>query len=137
MSTHISRLDDALTRSRSEDGSTRVNAIPDLGLMISEPEARARLVEMLDDDIVTMEVDAAEALVRHGGDAGLAAVLDVLGRRRDDPDADYIAYRLCELDASGEQPIMDIAESIRGHLSENAVAGLDDLIVLRFPNREK
>ncbi|MFE1595343.1 hypothetical protein [Nocardia sp. NPDC058705] len=133
MATHNSRLNDALTRSRSEHSSTRVGAIPDLGLLIAEPEARARLVEMLDDDIVTMEIDAADVLVRYGGDSGLARVLDVLGRRRDDPDADYIAYRLYELDASGEKPVIDIAESMRELLSDNALVGLEDLLVLRFP----
>ncbi len=90
---------------------------------------------MLDDDIVTMEVDAAETLVLRGGNSGLAAVLDVLGRRRDDPDADYMGYRLYELDASGERPIIDLAESMREHLSENALTGLEDLLVLRFPER--
>ncbi|WP_433732619.1 hypothetical protein ACQP0C_09855 [Nocardia sp. CA-129566] len=83
---------------------------------------------------VTMEVDAAEVLARKGGAAGIVAVLEVLGRRRDDPDADYIAYRLNELDAGGEVPVVEIVESSGWEMSDDAAVALRDLKALRrFP----
>ncbi|WP_174188010.1 hypothetical protein [Nocardia barduliensis] len=54
----------------------RIEAIPDLGRNIRFSSARQRLQEaMLDDEIVTIRVDAAEQLVRTGGEDGLLAVL--------------------------------------------------------------
>ncbi|WP_368857817.1 hypothetical protein [Nocardia otitidiscaviarum] len=60
--------------------------------MAHDEQAMARLVEMLDDPNVTVEVDAAEALARHGGTNGLLAVLENLGRRGDD--GDFRLHRL-------------------------------------------
>lgn len=80
-------LPTVLARSESKDNATRIAAIPDLGQHIDAPTARRRLKEiMTDDKVVTMRVDAAEQLVRHGGQSGLLAILDELGRRQDDPD---------------------------------------------------
>ncbi|MEV0110832.1 hypothetical protein AB0H42_31505 [Nocardia sp. NPDC050799] len=62
---------------------------------------RSCLIELLDDEIINVEVDAAEVLVRHGGTEGLPGVLENLGRRGDDGgNSDYIADRLNALDAS-------------------------------------
>ncbi|WP_454200057.1 hypothetical protein [Nocardia sp. Marseille-Q1738] len=129
--TNSARLEEVLARSRSSDGMTRVNAIPELGEFIDDVRARNRLKEMLDDEVVTMEVDAAEVLTRKGGVDGILAVLEELGRRRDDPDADYMAYKLYELDASGELPVIDIVESSVNQLSPNASVGLRNLKALR------
>ncbi|WP_433683297.1 hypothetical protein [Nocardia sp. CA-119907] len=126
-----SRLEDILARSRSSDGLTRVNAIPELGDFVDDVRARDRLTELLDDEVVTMEVDAAEVLARKGGAAGIVAVLEVLGRRCDDPDADYIAYRLNELDAGGEVPVVEIVESSGREMSDNAAVALRNLKALR------
>lgn len=83
---------------------------------------------MTDDKIVTMRVDAAEQLVRHGGQIGLLAVLDELGRRKDDPDIDYTAYMLSELDNFGEFPVLAEASTIETtRFSEEARVGLDNL----------
>ncbi|MGW4368132.1 hypothetical protein ACWEKT_21070 [Nocardia takedensis] len=125
------RLEDILARSRSGDGLTRVNAVPELGDFTEDVRARRRLTELLDDEIITMEVDAAEMLARKGGATGILAVLDVLGRRRDDPDADYMAYRLNELDAGGEVPVVEIVESSGRAMSDNAAVALRNLKALR------
>ncbi|MEV6323050.1 hypothetical protein AB0M45_17900 [Nocardia sp. NPDC051787] len=94
---------------------------------ISDAQARRRLVEMLDDDIVTMQIEAAEALVRHGGELGLLSVLEELGRR-DDADVDYIANRLSDLDNFGEFPVLAAASSIaESEISPNARRGLTEL----------
>ncbi|WP_194834052.1 HEAT repeat domain-containing protein [Nocardia sp. XZ_19_369] len=120
-------LEQVLERSRSADGLTRVNAIPELGRFIDDQRAQRRLRELLDDDVVTMQVDAAEVLVRFGGTAGLLTVLEELGRRHNDPDVDYIAYRLYELDASGEFPVIDNTVAVRGDLSPAGAIGFEDL----------
>ncbi|MBF6181955.1 hypothetical protein [Nocardia otitidiscaviarum] len=61
---------------------------------------------------VTAEFDAAEALARRGGTDGLLAVLENLGRRGDNGDSDYIAYRLTELNATQVVDLFEIADSI-------------------------
>ncbi|WP_330181773.1 HEAT repeat domain-containing protein [Nocardia sp. NBC_01503] len=123
-----SGLEAALDASRSSDAMIRVAAIIELGDYIEHPEARKRLEELMDDDIVTIEVDAAEVLVKVGGPSGLLSVLDVLGRREDDPDVDYIAYMLQNLDSGGELPVLAIASSIDDdRLSAAARTGLANL----------
>ncbi|GGK43499.1 hypothetical protein [Nocardia camponoti] len=52
-------------------------------------------------------VDAAEALARHGGKAGLRAIAIEIGRTEDDPDADYLMYKIEELEALGEVPVLE------------------------------
>ncbi|WP_159922804.1 MULTISPECIES: HEAT repeat domain-containing protein [Nocardia] len=117
----------ALEHSRSDEGLVRLRSIAELSTLISETEARRRLVEMLDDDVVTMQIEAAEALVRYGGQVGLLSVLEELGRR-DDGDVDYIAYRLSDLDNLGEFPVLETASSIaESDISPNARRGLQDL----------
>ncbi|MFB8004371.1 hypothetical protein [Nocardia sp. NPDC056000] len=121
-------LQAALDMSRSPDGMQRITAIAELGGYIENSDARARLEELMDDDIVTVEVDAAEVLVRVGGQPGLLAVLDVLGRRTDDPDVDYIAYMLQNLDFGGELPVLSDALKIpESRYSDAAKIGLENL----------
>ncbi|WP_280296346.1 hypothetical protein [Nocardia abscessus] len=122
-------LSSILARSRSSDNATRIETIPDLGRRIQSSSARERLQEiMIDDEIVTMRVDAAEQLVRAGGEDGLLAVLTELGRRRSDPDIDYTAYMLSELDNFGEFPVLRTALSIdQSRLSPDAKVGLSNL----------
>lgn len=124
-------LEDALSNSRSSDGLTRDAAIFELANFIREERAVRRLHEMLDDDIVTMQVDAADVLARLGGMKGLVLVLEEIGRRRDDPDADYIANRLYELDASGEVEILEMVEPVSGDLSPDGSVGFRQLKRLR------
>ncbi|MEU4314487.1 hypothetical protein [Nocardia sp. NPDC024068] len=124
-------LETALSNSRSSDDLTRDAAIYELAKFIQEDIAVRRLQEMLDDDIVTMQVDAADVLARRGGMQGLFIVLDEIGRRRRDPDADYIANRLYELDASGELEILEMIEPVRGELSHNGSVGFQQLKRLR------
>ncbi|MFI2282130.1 HEAT repeat domain-containing protein [Nocardia beijingensis] len=118
-----------LARSRSGNPAVRIEAIPDLGRYIRFNSARQRLQEMmLEDEIVTMRVDAAEQLVRTGGEDGLLAVLAELGRRRNDPDIDYTAYMLSELDNFGEFPVLRNAFAIdQSRLSPDAAIGLSNL----------
>ncbi|MGW5376808.1 HEAT repeat domain-containing protein [Nocardia sp. NPDC003999] len=122
-------LSSILARSRSSDNAVRIEAIADLGRNIRSSSARERLQEMMvDDEIVTMRVDAAEQLVRTGGDDGLLAVLTELGRRRNDPDIDYTAYMLSELENFGEFPVLRNALAIdRSRLSPDAKIGLSNL----------
>lgn len=120
-----------LGNSMSDDNMTRINSIPELGRFMDDERAQRRIREMLNDEVVTMQVDAAEVLVRCGGTAGLLSVLEELGRRHNEPDVDYIAYRLYELDASGEFPVIDNATAIQRELSPNGSVGFQDLKRLR------
>ncbi|MGW0178292.1 hypothetical protein [Nocardia sp. NPDC003345] len=122
-----SALEMVLVRSRSLDGMTRDAAVFDLAAFIHNDRVSTRLREMLDDDIVTMQVDAADVLARAGGVQGLFVVLDEIGRRRDDPDADYIANRLCELDASGDVEILARIEPVSRELSDAGRIGFYQL----------
>ncbi|MFD4403409.1 hypothetical protein ACFWPH_11640 [Nocardia sp. NPDC058499] len=87
---------------------------------------------MLDDEIVTMQIDAAEVLAKHGGADGLLLVMEKLGERGSDPDADYIAYKLYELDATGEMEVVDTIESFKRDLSEIGSTAFENFKVLRF-----
>lgn len=126
-----SGLEFALSNSRSLEGLTRHAAIRELANFIQEDSATGRLHEMLDDEIVTIQVDAADVLARLGGVKGLLIVLDEIGRRCDDPDADYIANRLYELGASGDVEILEIIEPVVGQLSGNGAVGFRQLKRLR------
>jgi hypothetical protein len=118
-----SALEVALMKSRSSECLSRDSAIYELTSFIQEDSAIRRLHEMQDHDIVTMQVDAADVLARLGGVKGLFLVLDEIGRRRGDPDADYMANRLYELDASGDVEILAIIEPVIGQLSSNGAVG--------------
>ncbi|GGL27953.1 hypothetical protein [Nocardia jinanensis] len=118
-------LETALSNSRSPDGLTRDAAIFELANFIHEDSAVRRLHEMLDEDIVTMQVDASDVLARLGGVKGLFLVLDEIGRRRDDPDADYIANWLYELDAGGDVEILEMIDPVSGELSNNGISATE------------
>ncbi|GAA5068410.1 HEAT repeat domain-containing protein [Nocardia callitridis] len=118
----------ALTSSRDENTGVRLSAVVVLSQNIEDLRAKDRLVEMLDDDNVTVEVDAAEALARFGGVDGVLAVLENLGGRGDDSDADYLAYKLYELNARHVISVSDIADTVDvALLSENQQLGLQDV----------
>lgn len=122
----------ALEQSRSSNAFVRLAAVEALGVWLPEVQALDRLSELLEDETVTVEVDAAEALVRGGGSRGLARVLEELGRRRDDPDADYMAYMLSDLDAAGEWPVLAEAGRLPpDEVTENVSVGLENLRALR------
>ena len=125
-------LDEILDRSRSADALVRDDAIYRLADFISDERAITRLYEMLDDESVTMRIDAAEVLAKHGGADGLLLVMEKLGERSSDPDADYIAYKLYELDASGEIEVVDTIESTKGELSVIGSTAFENFKVLRF-----
>ncbi|PSR66824.1 hypothetical protein C8258_18250 [Nocardia sp. MDA0666] len=110
----------------------RLDALPRLAERLDNQDVRRRVEEMLGDDVVTVEVDAADILVRQGGEAGLLAVLTEMGRRTDDPDVDYIANRLYEMDAGGELPVLTMAAAIDSEkMTSNARIGLENLRQLR------
>lgn len=125
-------LDEILERSQSADALVRDDAIYRLADFISDGRAITRLHEMLDDECVTMRADAAEVLAKHGGVDGLLLVMEKLGERSRDPDADYIAYKLYELDASGEMEVVDTIESSKRDLSEVDSTTFENFKELRF-----
>ncbi|MFR9772037.1 hypothetical protein [Nocardia sp. SC052] len=120
-------LSSILAHSRNDDNAIRVEAIPGLGRNIRSSSARERLQEiwslpseqviqrlseLLGDDDMAVELEATEVLARFGGRAGLVAILGELGRRVDDPDSDYIAYRLQELQTNDGLPILQNSRKI-------------------------
>ncbi|WP_146161260.1 hypothetical protein [Nocardia sp. MDA0666] len=126
------RLDDIIQQSKSSNVFVRLDALPRLAERLDNQDVRRRVEEMLGDDVVTVEVDAADILVRQGGEAGLLAVLTEMGRRTDDPDVDYIANRLYEMDAGGELPVLTMAAAIDSEkMTSNARIGLENLRQLR------
>ncbi|MFB7724031.1 HEAT repeat domain-containing protein [Nocardia sp. NPDC056100] len=122
----------ALAHSISPDWVVRIAAAHELAAIIEVPAARSKLAEMLGDaGDIAVQVEAAEALVRHGGAAGLVTVLTELGRRSDDPQCDYLAYRIAELQQSGDVRVLDLVSAVdRAELSAEAGIALRDLLVL-------
>ncbi|MFF2556983.1 hypothetical protein ACFVUS_38685 [Nocardia sp. NPDC058058] len=122
----------ALEHAISPDWAVRATAAHELGAIIELSAARSRLAEMLGDvGDIAVQVEAAEVLVRHGGAAGLISVLDELGRRGDDPQSDYLAYRIAELEQSGDVRVLDLVAVIdRAELSAEAAVALRELLVL-------
>ncbi|WP_068030712.1 HEAT repeat domain-containing protein [Nocardia mexicana] len=98
--------------SRSPSWEKRRAAAWSLGELLPDPAALECLFGLLDDEDTAVEQDVAEVLVRRGGRAGLSAVLSNLGQRVDDPDADYIAYRLRELQLFEEVPVLQTARQV-------------------------
>lgn len=122
----------AVEDSGSPDWEVRRDAARALGLLLPANEPLFRLVALLDDGNIAVEQEAAEALARHGGQDGLRSIFEVLGRRRDDPDADYIAYRLRELQVFERVPIMkrarEIANNPAGDLTLDGIRQLGELL---------
>lgn len=106
-----SAVEAVVSRSRDLDTGIRVASVRELAQWIDQPAALDRLIEMLHDQNVTVMVDATEVLARRGGAAGIRGILEEIGRSEDDADVDYIMYKLEELEALGEVPILDIARS--------------------------
>ncbi|MGW6421394.1 HEAT repeat domain-containing protein [Nocardia sp. NPDC055053] len=93
----------------SPDWEKRKDSCTALGQLLPAPDAFVTLTKMLDDPDTAVEQEAAEALARFGGTDGLLAVLEVLGRRAEDGDSDYIAYRLRELHIFEQLPILQLS----------------------------
>jgi hypothetical protein len=132
------RLDQLLKASQDDFAGTRLGAIAGLGALLGNPVAFSRLVQMLGDPLVTVRIDAAEMLTRHGGVPGLLAVLDEIGARADNPDTDYLAYKLQELEDSGEYPVLDTAGSADpSTLTADMARGLANLKELVRPSKRR
>ncbi|WP_280366306.1 HEAT repeat domain-containing protein [Nocardia wallacei] len=130
---------EALEMSEDESWSLRVEATELLGRVIEKAKARGLLEQMLDDPDIAVQTAAAEVLTRQGGADGLLAVLKELGRRAQDPDADYIAYKLYWLEGMGEYPVLETASTIEpAEMTAEARAGLTDVRrLLGLPDDEK
>ena len=114
--------DDNLIRtSRSPDWSVKEQAYLDMSGHLSNPNVVRRITALLDDPDIAVQVTAADVLARRGGTPGLSAVLDTLGQRIDDPDADHIAYKLQELQRLEEPTILEHARSILTETRSDAV----------------
>ncbi|WP_378737131.1 HEAT repeat domain-containing protein [Nocardia brasiliensis] len=109
-------------RSQSPEWEVRRDAAKALGQLLPAVKALGRLSELLDDDDVAVEQEAAEALIRYGGRDGLLAVLEALGRRAEDPDADYLAHRLRELEIFDGIPVRQRAREIGQKYTAGLVA---------------
>jgi hypothetical protein len=132
------RLGQLLAASRDDFAGNRLDAIAGLGALLGKQVVFSRLVEMLRDPIVTVRIDAAEMLTRRGGLAGLLAVLDEIGARADNPDTDYLAYKLQELEDSGEYPVLDTAGSADpSMLTPDMALGLENLKELVHPPKRQ
>ncbi|MBF6417707.1 HEAT repeat domain-containing protein [Nocardia farcinica] len=101
-----------LADSHSADWSIRARAAVELGKLLPSGQAMKRLAELLSDDDMAVELEATEVLARFGGRDGLVAILGELGRRIDDPDSDYLAYRLQELQTNDRLPILRKAREL-------------------------
>ncbi|MEV6216227.1 HEAT repeat domain-containing protein [Nocardia sp. NPDC051833] len=117
--------DQALARIQASDWDVRRDAVVALGRWLPAEDAFAALVAALNDADTAVQQDAAEQLVRFGRGAGLEAVLADFGRRSDDPDVDYIEYRLRELQLLEQVPLVKSARALGSGLSADALAGLE------------
>ncbi|MGU3435077.1 hypothetical protein ACNHUS_18920 [Actinomycetes bacterium M1A6_2h] len=77
----------------------RLSAMEYFSELGSDPVAQNRLGEMLDDDVIEVYVAAAEVLLTYSGKPGLELVFDELERRVEDPQIDYIWYKIGEVKA--------------------------------------
>ncbi|MFE6923206.1 HEAT repeat domain-containing protein [Nocardia sp. NPDC057663] len=110
-------------RIRARQWDVRCAAARALGGWLPDREVFSSLVGALNDGDIAVQIAAAEQLVRFGGKEGLEAVLTELGRRVDDPDADYIAYQLRELELFDQLPILESAQEFGSELSEDGRVG--------------
>ncbi|MGW4737371.1 HEAT repeat domain-containing protein [Nocardia xishanensis] len=115
---------------RSAQWDVRRDAARTLGGVLPDTAALSDLTALLDDEDTAVQQEAAESLVRYGDRVGLIVVLTELGRRSEDPDSDYIAYRLRELQIFERLPILEAARTIAGELTPEAHAGLEQLEAL-------
>ncbi|UGT63167.1 HEAT repeat domain-containing protein [Nocardia asteroides] len=111
----------------SPDWAVRRDAAQALGALLPATDALVALTALLNDDNIAVQQEAAEALARFGGRAGLAAVLEELGRRAEDGDADYIAYRLRELQIFEELPVLGTVRGMLATLTADGRSGLEQL----------
>ncbi|MFF7943444.1 HEAT repeat domain-containing protein [Nocardia gamkensis] len=111
----------------SPNWDVRRDAARELGILLPDSGALSDLTALLRDDDIAVQQEAAESLSRYGGRTELAIVLTELGLRAEDGDADYIAYRLRELQIFDQLPILRTARDMAAELSTDARAGLDQL----------
>ncbi|MEV0295965.1 HEAT repeat domain-containing protein [Nocardia sp. NPDC050710] len=95
----------------SLDWEKRKDSCIALGKLLPASDAFGALITMLDDPDTAVEQEAAEVLARFGGIDGILAILETLGRRAEDGDSDYIAYRLRELQIFEQLPILQLARN--------------------------
>lgn len=119
-------IDDAveslLTASHLEDWDKRDRAAFLMAKWLPNPVIEQRLIEMLHDVDIAVQVSAIESLVTHGGRSGILAVMSDFGERIDDPDTSSIATRLRELQGCGRAPILQQARAI---LAEGAAPSVE------------
>ncbi|MEU4341458.1 HEAT repeat domain-containing protein [Nocardia sp. NPDC023852] len=113
----------------SSEWDVRRAAARALGTLLPDSDALSDLTALLRDEDIAVQQEAAESLSRYGGRTGLAIVLTELGLRAEDADADadYIAYRLRELQIFEQLPILRTARDMTAELTADARAGLDQL----------
>lgn len=114
-------LQSILLQSQSDDWSARERSAVDLASFLPDPVAFDRLTALLSDPDIAVQVEASGSLVRVGGVRGLRSVLDELGRRVDDPDADHIAYKLQELQGLEDVQVLELARKIAVESPSDAV----------------
>ncbi|MFC4124050.1 HEAT repeat domain-containing protein [Nocardia rhizosphaerae] len=121
----------------SPDWEHRRDSCSALGKLLPSSDAFVALTKLLDDPDTAVEQEAAEVLVRFGGVDGISAVLDTLGRRAEDGDSDYIAYRLRELQIFEQVPVLRLARKAMGiNSSPFAQQGFDQLESLLSSHNE-
>ncbi|MCZ4080285.1 colicin immunity domain-containing protein [Rhodococcus sp. H36-A4] len=98
-----------IVASRSAAFDARDEAAMRMANHLDDSGVRRRLVEMLDDPDIAVQVSAVESLATRGGRSGIEAILHNLGVRIDDPDADSMVGKLQELQGWERAPILQTA----------------------------
>ncbi|WP_072804133.1 colicin immunity domain-containing protein [Rhodococcoides yunnanense] len=105
-------VESLFTASHSEDWDTRDRAAFLLAAWLPHPDIEQRLIEMLHDVNIAVQVSATESLVTQGERSAILAVLRDFGERIDDPDTYSMATKLHELQGCGSAPILQQARAI-------------------------
>lgn len=115
-------VESLLTASHLDDWGMRDRTAFLMSKWLPSPVIEQRLIEMLHDVDIAVQVSATESLVTHGGRSGISAVMSNFGERIDDPDTSSIATRLRELQGCGRAPILQQARAI---LAEGATPSVE------------
>lgn len=117
-----------LTASQSSDWDTRDRAATQMASYLPDASVEHRLVQMLHDPDIAVQVSATESLVTKGGRSALLAVLSDFGERIDDPDTDSMATKLQELQGSQRAPILQQAREVLADGTTPSVeAGINEI----------
>lgn len=120
-----------IVASRSADFDARDKAVMRMANHLEDPVVHQRLVEMLDDPDIAVQVSAVESLATRGGRSGIEAILHNLGGRIDDPDADSMVDKLQELQGWERAPILQTASILISEgttpVAERAIEELERL----------